>query len=100
MFVPTVAGTNLTVSITELGVFVDGAAVTTADIVADNGVIHVIDAVMVPSDLYVNESLLSEEKSNYLYSIDVLGKRVSEDSTGILIFDVYSSGKVIKRFKF
>ncbi len=32
------------------GVMVDGAKVVTADIVADNGVIHVIDAVILPKD--------------------------------------------------
>jgi uncharacterized surface protein with fasciclin (FAS1) repeats len=30
------------------GVMVDGAKVVTADILADNGVIHVIDAVILP----------------------------------------------------
>lgn len=32
------------------GVTVDGAKVVTADIMADNGVIHVIDSVILPSD--------------------------------------------------
>lgn len=32
------------------GVMVDGAKVVTADIAADNGVIHVIDAVILPKD--------------------------------------------------
>jgi hypothetical protein len=100
MMVPTVAGTELTVSISDLGVFIDGASVTEADIVADNGVIHVIDAVMVPSDLDIEESLLSIDESEYLYSVDILGKRVAEDTRGMVIFDMYSSGKVLKRFKF
>ena len=100
MMVPTVAGTELTVSISDLGVFIDGASVTEADIVADNGVIHVIDAVMVPADLDIEESLLSIDESEYLYSVDILGKRVAEDTRGMVIFDMYSSGKVIKRFKF
>mgnify|MGYP000191490607 CR=1 FL=1 len=100
VMVPTVAGTELTVSISDLGVFIDGASVTEADIVADNGVIHVIDAVMVPADLDIEESLLSIDESEYLYSVDILGKRVAEDTRGMVIFDMYSSGKVIKRFKF
>jgi len=37
----------LTVSTMD-GVMVDGAKVTATDIVADNGVIHVIDSVIVP----------------------------------------------------
>jgi uncharacterized surface protein with fasciclin (FAS1) repeats len=35
---------------TEGGVMVDGANVVTADIEASNGVIHVIDAVILPSN--------------------------------------------------
>ena len=45
--VKTVQGSDLTVS-TSGGVKVDGANVTKADIVADNGVIHVIDNVVLP----------------------------------------------------
>lgn len=40
----------LSVSKSGSGVTVDGANVVTADIIADNGVIHVIDAVMLPSN--------------------------------------------------
>lgn len=43
----TVAGPEVTI-MTEGGVKVDGANVTTADIEATNGVIHVIDAVIMP----------------------------------------------------
>jgi len=45
--VKTVQGSNLTVSTTN-GVMVDQAKVTSVDIVADNGVIHVIDTVVLP----------------------------------------------------
>ena len=45
--VKTVQGSDLTVSTTG-GVMVDGAKVTATDIVADNGVIHVIDSVVLP----------------------------------------------------
>ena len=45
--VKTLQGSDLTVS-TSGGVKVDGATVTKADIVADNGVIHVIDSVVLP----------------------------------------------------
>ena len=45
--VKTVQGSNLTVS-TAGGVKVDNANVTATDIVADNGVIHVIDSVVLP----------------------------------------------------
>ena len=45
--VKTVQGSELTIS-TAGGVMVDGAKVTATDIVADNGVIHVIDSVIMP----------------------------------------------------
>ena len=45
--VKTVQGSDLTVS-TSGGVKVDGANVVKTDIVADNGVIHVIDSVVLP----------------------------------------------------
>ena len=45
--VKTVQGSELTIA-TAAGVTVDAAKVTTADIAADNGVIHVIDTVLMP----------------------------------------------------
>ena len=45
--VKTVQGSELTIG-TMGGVMVDGAKVVKADIVADNGVIHVIDSVVLP----------------------------------------------------
>lgn len=45
--VKTVQGSNLTITTTN-GVMVDGATVTATDIMADNGVIHVIDSVVMP----------------------------------------------------
>lgn len=46
--IETVLGKNVVVSITEGKVFINGAEVTVADIEADNGVVHVIDAVLIP----------------------------------------------------
>ena len=45
--VKTVQGSELTIA-TAGGVMVDNAKVTATDIVADNGVIHVIDSVVIP----------------------------------------------------
>lgn len=45
--VKTVQGSEITVT-TANGVMVDGAKVTAVDIAADNGVIHVIDSVIMP----------------------------------------------------
>jgi transforming growth factor-beta-induced protein len=46
--IETLLGKNITVTITEDGVFINGAQVTSVDIEADNGVVHVIDAVLIP----------------------------------------------------
>jgi len=44
----TLLGQNLTVSINSEGVMINDAKVIIADIKTDNGVVHVIDAVLVP----------------------------------------------------
>lgn len=45
----TLQGSDVTVTINMDGVFINEAMVTVADIAADNGVVHVIDAVLVPA---------------------------------------------------
>ncbi len=51
MTAATVEGSEIEISITDGTVMVDGATVTAADIEASNGVIHVIDAVIMPGDM-------------------------------------------------
>lgn len=46
--IATINGANVTVTINESGVFINGAKVSVADIEASNGVVHVIDAVLLP----------------------------------------------------
>ena len=50
MMVTTLEGSDLTVTIDENGVMINDAMVTVADIEADNGVVHVIDAVLIPEN--------------------------------------------------
>jgi uncharacterized surface protein with fasciclin (FAS1) repeats len=57
--IATLQGEDVTVSITGGNVFINNAQVTVADLVADNGVVHVIDAVLTPSSS-VNESNMQE----------------------------------------
>jgi len=45
----TVEGASLTIQVGKDGVKVDGAKVTTTDILASNGVIHIIDSVVIPA---------------------------------------------------
>jgi uncharacterized surface protein with fasciclin (FAS1) repeats len=47
--VTTVQGGTAAVSVTDAGVTIDGAKVIATDLKASNGVIHVIDTVIMPS---------------------------------------------------
>ena len=47
--IETLQGGSVTVSITAEGVFINNAQVTVADLEADNGVVHVINAVLLPT---------------------------------------------------
>ena len=46
--ITTLLGTDVSVTINSVGVFIDNAQVTIADIIADNGVVHVINAILLP----------------------------------------------------
>jgi len=95
MMVATLNGTELMVTIDENGVMIDNAMVTVADIEADNGVVHVIDAVLIPeiSSVYDN---LNIQEDRLLYSIDYLGRKTH--SKHGLIIEIYESGKSIKKY--
>ena len=70
MLVKTVSGENLTISLSNGGVMVNNANVIQADIVCTNGVIHVIDTVLVPrvvartSNLNLSKSNINRMKTN------------------------------------
>jgi len=55
--VASVEGSTIAVEVTDAGVTVNGANVTAVDIEASNGVIHVIDAVILPAGLDVTPLL-------------------------------------------
>jgi uncharacterized surface protein with fasciclin (FAS1) repeats len=56
--VPTVQGENVTVDLTD-GVMFNNATVIQADVTASNGVVHAVDAVIVPPSIDVEEFLAS-----------------------------------------
>ncbi len=61
MRVKTVQGKHITITIQNAKVYVDNAMVTTADIQCSNGVIHVIDAVIVPKDNIVETAVANPD---------------------------------------
>ena len=79
-----------------MGVFIDNAQVIVADLVADNGVVHVIDAVLLPTTTSVLE--LNELDKEYLYSINILGEKVSRSLKNQIIFNVFTDGSIEKFF--
>ena len=92
--VPTLLGQDVTIDLTN-GVKVNDANVTTADVLADNGVVHVIDAVLLPS-ANLNENM---EEVITLYPNPASENLIIEGSTysEYTILDI--SGKVVKSSK-
>ncbi len=92
--VATLQGQTVTVTINTDGVFINNAQVTVADVVTDNGVIHVIDAVLLPQ---ITNSVSNTETigSVNVYpnpANDILN--VSTNNQGVI--EIYSSeGKLI-----
>jgi uncharacterized surface protein with fasciclin (FAS1) repeats len=54
----TLHGSSVNVSIENGNVRINNALVTTADLVAENGVVHVIDAILLPPGIVLNTTLL------------------------------------------
>ena len=98
--VTTLLGTDLTVTIDASGVYIGDAMVTVVDLVADNGVVHVIDAVLLPPTSTTISEL--EQTDSVVKSIDMMGKIVDSKHSrhNKIIIDIYKSGKVVKRMNF
>ena len=46
--IETLEGSSLTIEVTDEGAFVNGARIVQTDVVCSNGVVHIIDAVLMP----------------------------------------------------
>ncbi len=98
----TLQGENVTVSITAEGVMINNAMVTLADIPADNGVVHVINAVLLPQSITAVQDL---SKSDFNIKVfpnpvsDQLNVNIFEegiDEANVILWDIY--GKMIKQW--
>lgn len=97
---------QLTVNVTDEGIMVDGAMVVAADIVASNGVIHVIDAVLVPTielpevdPLSVTGDIITAGSSTVgPLSVAIVSQFTDEGYAGQASVDIAGTGTGFTRF--
>lgn len=89
--VPTLNGADITVDLSS-GVMINDAMVTTADVLADNGVVHIIDKVLLPGAGISEESI---EVS--IYPNPATNKLYIESSADVDFYITDLSGSVVKR---
>ena len=87
--VTTLEGQKLRVTINRGGVFIDGAKVTTADVDASNGVVHVIDSVLLPPKKAASlEDFMAPEKK------DIVALAAGDADLSTLVAAVKDAGLV------
>ncbi|MDG2164700.1 MAG: fasciclin domain-containing protein, partial [Flavobacteriales bacterium] len=93
MIINTVAGTELMVNIDSNGVYIDNALVTVADLTADNGVVHVINAVLVPEPEVVSNTVVEiivNSPDHTLLAAAVAAAELAETLSGEGPFTVFA----------
>ncbi|MFO7932763.1 MAG: fasciclin domain-containing protein, partial [Bacteroidales bacterium] len=86
--ITTVNGDSITVTISEGNVYIDSAMVTMADIETDNGVVHVIDAVLVPRTTVVDIIVSSPDHTTL--EAAVIAAELADDLAGEGPFTVFA----------
>lgn len=87
--ITTLLGNNITVTINGEGVFINDAKVTVADLEADNGVVHVIDAVLIPKANTVVDIIVNSPAHNTLEAA-VIAAGLADDLSGEGPFTVFA----------
>ena len=87
--VPTLNGKDVTVSFDGGNIFINDAQVTVADIETDNGVVHVIDAVMIPPVVTVVDIVINSPDHNILEAA-VVAAELADDLTAEGPFTVFA----------
>jgi uncharacterized surface protein with fasciclin (FAS1) repeats len=87
----TLEGSDVEVTINNDGVFINDAQVIVADIIADNGVVHVIDAVLIPAELpaTVVDIIVNSPDHNTLEAA-VIAAGLADDLSGTGPFTVFA----------
>ena len=101
MTVPTLNGESVIVTINDDGVFINDAQVTIADIPADNGVVHVIDVVLLPG--FVSTSNFTQFVTVTLFPNPAMNNMtldMSDVEAAVLRLDVYDvKGSLINTYR-
>ena len=84
----TVQGKYVEITIDDAMVYIDGAMVTTADIECSNGVIHVIDTVIVPKDNIVETAIANDDFNTLVTAVIAAGldSTLGDESTQYTVF--------------